>query len=167
MPSSPIHTWRSQYCGCQTTIPTSSFGRGGSVGHLAWRACCRSSKCQPVIHGCIKLRQEEWTSAGRRADVGPQTGRSCRICTLTASVSPPPPSSARPIGHRIASSSFSTSSTSCDGLRRLPRSVKDPDRVEARNHFSRFAYEAAVPDRAASHEAPPASSFLYLISARG
>ena len=28
-------------------------------------------------------------------------------------------------------------------------------------------YEAAVPDRTASHEAPAASSFLYLISARG
>ena len=28
-------------------------------------------------------------------------------------------------------------------------------------------YEAAVPDRAASHETPAASSFLYLISASG
>jgi hypothetical protein len=30
-----------------------------------------------------------------------------------------------------------------------------------------MGYEAAVPDKAASHEAPAASSFLYLISARG
>jgi hypothetical protein len=30
-----------------------------------------------------------------------------------------------------------------------------------------IGYEAAVPDRAASHRAPPAISFLYLISARG
>ena len=30
-----------------------------------------------------------------------------------------------------------------------------------------IGYEAAVPDRTASHEAPAASSFLYLISARG
>lgn len=30
-----------------------------------------------------------------------------------------------------------------------------------------MGYEAAVSDRAASHDAPAASSFLYLISARG
>jgi hypothetical protein len=39
----------------------------------------------------------------------------------------------------------------------------------ARRSSSRcaMAYEAALSDRAASHGAPPASSFLYLISARG
>jgi hypothetical protein len=30
-----------------------------------------------------------------------------------------------------------------------------------------MGYEAAVPERAASHDAPAASSFLYLMSARG
>jgi serine/threonine-protein kinase len=118
----------------------------GSPPHGRGRAAKFSTAAPRISSWPPPTRCRATPSAPRNHDCGPRVTSDRRqdnarsICTPTASASPSPPSSARSTGRRIDSSSFSTSSTSYDGWRRLPRSVKDPDRVEVRNHFSRFAF---------------------------
>jgi hypothetical protein len=59
----------------------------------------------------------ETTDGGRGVTSDRRQDNARSTCTLTASASPSPPTSARSTGHRIGSSSFSTSSTSCVGWR--------------------------------------------------